>query len=86
MLISLAIPYAEQMMSLPFLPSTAYQSLMVHHFIYVDGSIIGQPYLTEPMGEPGAWAVLYAGSLLSLRFSSLQRKNSRFYEKRGEWR
>jgi len=57
-LISLAIPYAEQMMSLPFLPLTAYQSLMVHHFIYVDGSIIGQPYLTEPMGEPSAWAVL----------------------------
>ncbi|WP_227005562.1 hypothetical protein [Bacillus paralicheniformis] len=27
-------------------------------FVSFYGSIIGQPYLTEPMGEPSAWAVL----------------------------
>ncbi|MBZ5216361.1 hypothetical protein HU186_18730 [Bacillus paralicheniformis] len=27
-------------------------------FVSFDGSIIGQLYLTEPMGEPSAWAVL----------------------------
>lgn len=39
--------------------SEPWQSIVIRdHFIYVDGSIIGQPYLTEPMGEPSAWAVL----------------------------
>ncbi|MDI5790284.1 hypothetical protein PO124_23405 [Bacillus licheniformis] len=41
--------------------------------------------MTEPMGEPGAWAVLVCWLFVVIAVQQFAAKNSRFMKK-GEWR
>ncbi|MCY9340122.1 hypothetical protein MOF28_17420 [Bacillus haynesii] len=67
--------------------SETWQSIVIRdHFIYVDGSIIGQSYLAEPMGEPGAWDVLVCWLFVHCGSAVCSGKTEDFMKKGGEWR
>ncbi|MCI4129739.1 hypothetical protein [Bacillus haynesii] len=63
------------------------QSIVVRDiFVSVDGSIIGQSYLTEPMGEPGVWDVLVCWLFVHCDSAVCSGKTADFMKKGGEWR